>query len=66
MSELEDQGNRFDREAEDFGETSPAPFEVTGVPEPHEWLLIGLSVVILGWDAWRRRMVPQRRDIHIH
>ena len=65
LSELEDQGNRFDREAEDFGETSPAPFEVTGVPEPHEWLLIGLSVVILGWYAWRRRMDPQRRDIHI-
>jgi putative PEP-CTERM system integral membrane protein len=62
LRELENQENRFDREAEDVGETAPAPFEVTGVPEPHEWLLIGLSVAILAWYTWHKRMTFQRED----
>jgi putative PEP-CTERM system integral membrane protein len=58
---LEDQENRFEREVEEMGETVPSPMEVTGVPEPHEWLLIGLSVAILGWYAWHKRMGFQQQ-----
>ncbi|MFZ6031000.1 MAG: TIGR02921 family PEP-CTERM protein [Chloroflexota bacterium] len=54
LAQLEGQVDRFEREAEAVGETV-APFAVTGVPEPHEWLLIGLAAVMLGWLAWRRR-----------
>jgi putative PEP-CTERM system integral membrane protein len=53
---LEGQDNRFEREAEGVGETIPAQFEVTGVPEPHEWLLLGLGAAMLGWLAWRKRV----------
>ena len=55
LDKLEGQDNRFEREVEEMGETAPAPMEVTGVPEPHEWLLIILGVVILGWYAWQKR-----------
>jgi putative PEP-CTERM system integral membrane protein len=57
LQQLEGQDNRFEREAEGVGETIPAPFEVTGVPEPHEWLLLGLGAIMLAWMAWRRRTV---------
>ncbi|MGB5844190.1 MAG: TIGR02921 family PEP-CTERM protein [Anaerolineales bacterium] len=56
LDKLEAQENRFEREVEEIGETVPSPLEVTGVPEPHEWLLIFLSIVILGWYAWHKRM----------
>ena len=65
LDKLEAQDNRFKREAEEMGETTPAPMEVTGVPEPHEWLLIILGVVILGWYAWQKRMNLQQDGIHL-
>jgi putative PEP-CTERM system integral membrane protein len=55
LDKLEAQDNRFEREAEEMGETTPSPMEVTGVPEPHEWLLIILGVAILGWYNWKKR-----------
>jgi len=58
LDKLEEQGNRYEREAEEIGETTPSPLEVTGVPEPHEWLLILLGVAMLGWYAWQKRL-PQ-------
>jgi len=62
LDKLEDQDNRFEREAEEMGETVPAPMEVTGVPEPHEWLLIIVGMALLGWYAWQKRMpLSQRR-----
>jgi len=60
LDELEAQDNRFEREAEEMGETAPSPMEVTGVPEPHEWLLIILGAAILVWYTWRKRItLPQ-------
>lgn len=56
LDRLEAQNNRFDREVEELGDTAPSPMEVTGVPEPHEWLLIILGVVMLGWYAWQKRL----------
>ena len=47
LDKLSNQGDRFERELEQIGETIPVT--VTGVPEPHEWLLIGLALVMLGW-----------------
>jgi putative PEP-CTERM system integral membrane protein len=61
LDKLEAQGNRFEREAEEIGETAPAPLEVTGVPEPHEWLLIILGLAMLGWYAWRKRLYQEVR-----
>ena len=49
LAALEKQGDRFAREHEDVGETVPEPLNVTGVPEPEEWLLIGLALLLLAW-----------------
>ena len=56
LKELEQRGDRFDREVESVGDTlGQNALQVTGVPEPHEWLLIGLAVVMLAVYAFRRR-----------
>jgi len=49
LEDLSGTDNRFEREGEEIGETVPAPFEVTGVPEPHEWLLLAIGAVLLAW-----------------
>jgi putative PEP-CTERM system integral membrane protein len=55
LDQLEEQADRYQREAETVGETSfAAPFQVTGVPEPHEWLLLILTAGMLGWYIFRR------------
>jgi len=59
LDKLETQDNRFEREAEEMGETTPSPMEVTGVPEPHEWLLIIFGAAILGWYTWRKHIILQ-------
>ncbi len=53
LDELENADDRFDREHEDVGETQAPP--VTGVPEPEEWVLIILSIGLLGWLIWQRK-----------
>lgn len=62
LQELSEQDDRFDREFEDVGETTLDPVPITGVPEPEEWLLIGLGVIMLiGYLRQnRQKMVPQR------
>ena len=60
LDKLEAQENRFEREVEEIGETVPSPLEVTGVPEPHEWLLIILGMGVLGWYAWHKRVEFQQ------
>jgi putative PEP-CTERM system integral membrane protein len=57
LDKLEAQDNRFEREPEEMGETAPSPLEVTGVPEPHEWLLIIIGTVLLGWYTLRKRLI---------
>jgi putative PEP-CTERM system integral membrane protein len=57
LKQLEGNADRFDREVEQVGDTqNPNALQVTGVPEPHEWLLIGLAVVLLAAYAFRERL----------
>ncbi len=47
---------RFAREFETLGDTTPStPLPLAGVPEPHEWLLLGLAVAMLLWYASKHR-----------
>ncbi len=57
LDEMEAQDDRFEREYEEIGETDQVM--VTGVPEPEEWLLIGLALAMLGWYAHNTRQKPQ-------
>lgn len=50
LDRLESQDDRFQREHEDVGETVAVP-PVAAVPEPEEWLLIGLAAGLLAWYA---------------
>ena len=56
LDRLSGQADRFERELEQIGETNPVT--VTGVPEPHEWLLIALAVLMLAW-LLRGRVISQ-------
>jgi putative PEP-CTERM system integral membrane protein len=48
--------DRFDREVEQVGETTPAsPVPLAGVPEPHEWLLLGLAAAFLLYLGYTKR-----------
>jgi putative PEP-CTERM system integral membrane protein len=61
LDELEARGDRFEREVEQVGETVPQnPFNVTGVPEPEEWLLLTLAAAMLVWYIRARRRAPLR------
>jgi putative PEP-CTERM system integral membrane protein len=61
LKRLESQDDRFQREGEAAGETAPAsPFNVTGVPEPGEWLLLGLAAAMLVWYVYTARRAPRR------
>jgi len=61
LDKLEAQGDRFEREYEDVGETIPEnALMVTGVPEPEEWLLLAVAVGMLVWYAYAKRLVPRR------
>ncbi|MBL8045603.1 MAG: TIGR02921 family PEP-CTERM protein [Anaerolineales bacterium] len=53
LDDLENDADRFEREFEEVGETEP--LNVTGVPEPEEWLLMGLAAVALAAWYWRQR-----------
>ncbi|NJM08688.1 PEP-CTERM sorting domain-containing protein, partial [Candidatus Gracilibacteria bacterium] len=56
LDELAKQDDRFEREFEEVGETTnETPPVVTGVPEPEEWLLIGLAVAMMAWWLRQRR-----------
>jgi hypothetical protein len=54
LDRLEKQSDRFQREIEEVGQTQQ-PFDVTAVPEPHEYLLMALGAVLLIWYARRTR-----------
>lgn len=56
LDQLEKRSDRFQREYEEVGETVPQnPFTVTGVPEPHEWVLLALAALILCWWSFKDR-----------
>lgn len=60
LSNLDD---RYAREFEALGETTPStPLPFAGVPEPHEWLLLGLAAAMLIYMAYTRRakLLPVR------
>ena len=60
LDEAEAASDRFDREVESGVEDLSDPFDpmtVSGVPEPEEWMLLGIvaiAVVVLGWRRWQR------------
>lgn len=54
---LENKGDRFDREIEAVGQTQ-SPFDVTAVPEPHEYLLMALGIILVVWYARQRKKSP--------
>jgi putative PEP-CTERM system integral membrane protein len=56
-----DDPDRFEREFEEVGETQQELLTVTGVPEPEEWLLMGLAAVMLGWYMLKQRCTGQVR-----
>jgi putative PEP-CTERM system integral membrane protein len=61
LKQLERSADRFDREVEQVGDTlGQNALQVTGVPEPHEWLLMGLAVAMLAVYAYRRRLALAR------
>jgi len=62
LDRLEASGDRFQREVEQVGETTPqSPFSVTGVPEPEEWLLLALAAAMLTWTVYTARRAPRHR-----
>ncbi|HLA97053.1 MAG TPA: TIGR02921 family PEP-CTERM protein, partial [Anaerolineales bacterium] len=59
MEKLED---RYTREVEELGDTTPStPGPLTGVPEPHEWLLLTLAAGLLAYYAYTRRTTLAQR-----
>ncbi|MGQ0604275.1 MAG: TIGR02921 family PEP-CTERM protein [Anaerolineales bacterium] len=57
LKDAESRADRFEREFEQVGETST--LNVTGVPEPHEWLLLALVVGMLAMYVIRTRRATQ-------
>jgi hypothetical protein len=63
LARAEQGADRFDREVEpqSKGLTVPfAPFGIAATPEPHEWILIGIALLALGWIVRARRGGPPR------
>lgn len=58
LKQLEDDPDRFEREFEEVGETEQE-ITVTGVPEPEEWLLMALAVLMLAWYVRQNQQTPQ-------
>lgn len=55
LDEAEKQGDRFQRETEEVGNTQQSPFDVTAVPEPHEYLLMAVGAGLLVWYLRKTR-----------
>ncbi|HJW90727.1 MAG TPA: TIGR02921 family PEP-CTERM protein, partial [Anaerolineales bacterium] len=56
LDKLSGQTDRYQREFEELGETTPgSPLPLAGVPEPHEWLLLALAAALLVYLIYTRR-----------
>lgn len=56
LNVLASSGDRYQREVEVLGNTAPAaPMPLTGVPEPHEYLLMALASAMLLYLVYSRR-----------
>lgn len=65
LGHLEQGADRYDREYEEIKDTVPATqTPLTGVPEPEEWLLIGLAVALLIWYTNRQRFARSYAKSH--
>jgi putative PEP-CTERM system integral membrane protein len=58
LKRLEQQEDRFDREMDPVVDTNTTPI-LNGVPEPEEWLLIGLACAALLWFGYTNRRKRQ-------
>jgi putative PEP-CTERM system integral membrane protein len=57
LDHLTEGSDRYEREFEELGDTAPSTTTpLRGVPEPHEWLLIGLALIILLMYASRKQL----------
>jgi putative PEP-CTERM system integral membrane protein len=57
LDRLTENGDRYQREVEALAETTPgSPLPLAGVPEPHEWLLLGLGAALLADMFYTRRV----------
>jgi hypothetical protein len=66
LKQLTEQGDRFQREVEQVGETAPqSPFAATGVPEPEEWLLIVIATAMLLWYVRTLRRRASLNEDHV-
>jgi putative PEP-CTERM system integral membrane protein len=64
LDNMEERGDRFEREYEAVGETVPeSAFAVTGVPEPEEWLLLAVAAGMLVWYAWGKGLGVRRKAL---
>jgi len=56
LEQMEQLDDRYQREVEAIGDTTPAiQTPLTGVPEPHEWLLLILAAGMLAYYSYTRR-----------
>jgi putative PEP-CTERM system integral membrane protein len=63
LDQLSQGSDRYQREYEDIKNTVPStPTPLTGVPEPQEWLLMGLAGALLVWYAAKRGLI--RLPVH--
>ena len=63
LKKAEEADDRFDREVETGKQSATAPndpFAVPAVPEPEEWALIIIAMMLLSYTLWRRRQDPAR------
>jgi hypothetical protein len=62
LERLQQAGDRYEREYEDVGETTPLnPLPLSGVPEPHEWLLLGLATAMLLYYVYTKKTTVHQR-----
>jgi putative PEP-CTERM system integral membrane protein len=65
LNNLSNLKDRYQREVEAIGETTPStPLPLRGVPEPQEWLLIGLAVALLAYEIVKKR--PELVQAFVH